>query len=252
MNPSCPSCAFFFKFSLVTNEYGKKICTWRKIGLQVFSPHISPKTTPLGLRKVCGRFLRFCLDFCERKGRKKEAVRGARRRKKEIQKECKWMQLSGTISHADRERLFSPSGLCEAWAHSSIEIQYWSLPTQTMMALNRLAFTVVCFASGSKYHSTGSAQTKGSLLHPCQGSKPTWILLRDAPLDCRSYPYHVPSALMHCNQDRCCSLHPDRQEAEEKRTGQSTRADRCKHPCQRDQIVIGGFSMGNKSLRNAI
>ncbi len=132
-----------------------------------FSALIYPKKNTT--QESWGKFWRLYLDFCEWKGSKKEGVRRDRRRKK--QWECKWMQLSGTISHADRERLFLLSELCVAWTHSSIEIQYWSLPTQTMTALNRLAFTVVCFLhQGASITQLGRRRKKLSSL-PLPGFK---------------------------------------------------------------------------------
>lgn len=180
-----------------------------------FSALTYPKKNSIGPQESWGKFLRLCLDFCEWKGRKNEPVRGARRRKKDRKSAngCSCRALSATRI----ER-----GFFSLWTLCGLGSQlYWNtilVPADTDNdGFKPPRFHCrVFFASGSKYHSTGSAQTKGSLLHPCQGSKPTWILLRGAPLDCRSYPYHVLCALKHCNQDRCCSLHPDRQEAEEK------------------------------------
>lgn len=116
--------------------------------------------------------LRLCLDFCERKGRKKEAVRGARRRKKyrKSANGCSCRALSATRIE---KGFFSPSGLCEAWAHCSIEIQYWSLPTQTMMALSRLAFTVVCFLhQGASITQLGRHRQKALFFTPARVQSP--------------------------------------------------------------------------------
>lgn len=175
--------------------------------------HIPRKTT-LGLRKVGVSFWGSVWTFVSEKGGRTRQWEGP-----EEERKTERVQMDAVVGHyqprGSREA-FSPSELCVACSQL-----YWNtilVPADTDNdGFKPPRFHCrVFFASGSKYHSTGSAQTKGSLLQPCQGSKPTWILLRGAPLDCRSYPYHVLCALKHCNQDRCCSLHPDRQEAEEK------------------------------------
>lgn len=137
-----------------------------------FQPSHIPRKTPLGLRKVGVSFGGSVWTFVSEKGiRKRESEKG--QKKKERQKECKWAQLSGTISHADRERLFLLSELCVAWTLSSIEIQYRFLPTQTMTALNRLAFNVMCFLhQGASITQLGRRRQKALFFTPARVQSP--------------------------------------------------------------------------------
>lgn len=131
-----------------------------------------PKKNTIGPQESWGKVLRLCLDFCERKGSKKEGVRRARRVERKTER-VQMAQLLGTISHADRKRLFLLSELCVAWTHSSIEIQYRSLPTQTMTALNRLAFTVVCFLhQGASIAQLGRRRQKALFFAPARVQSP--------------------------------------------------------------------------------
>lgn len=104
-----------------------------KIGHQYFSLHISQEKHQWASGKL---------------GYVLKAEPRVLQAKREEERKTERANMDAVVWHYQprgSRKVFSPSELCVAWAHSSIEIQYRSLPTQTMMALNRLAFTVVCF-----------------------------------------------------------------------------------------------------------
>jgi len=110
--------------------------------------------------------------FVSEKGGRKRQWEGP-----EEERNTERVQMDAVVGHyqprGSRKAFFSPSGLCEAWAHSSIEIQYWSLPTQTMMALNRLAFTVVCFLhQGASITQLGQRRQKALFFTPARVQSP--------------------------------------------------------------------------------
>lgn len=150
-----------------------------------FQPSHIPRKTPLGLRKVEVSFGASVWTFVSIKGVRKREWEGPKEERK-----IERVQMGAVVRH------YQPRGSRKAlspfWTLCGLDSQlYWntiSVPADT----DNDGFKPPCyhcrvfFASGSKYHSAGSAQTKSSLLRLCQGSKPSRILLCGAPLDWRS------------------------------------------------------------------
>lgn len=130
-----------------------------------------PRKTTLGLRKVGVSFWGSVWTFVSEKGGRKRQWEGP-----EEERKTERVQMDAVVGHYQprgSRKAFSPSELCVAWAHSSIEIQYWSLPTQTMMALNRLAFTVVCFLhQGASITQLGRRRQKALFFTPARVQSP--------------------------------------------------------------------------------
>lgn len=196
-------CMLFFLVLLETLQWiWKENMYLEKDWPSSFQPSHIPRKTPLGLRKVGVSLGGSVWTFVSEKGVRKREWEGPEEERKTVR-----VQMGAVVGH------YQPRGSRKAlspfWTLCGLDSQlYWntiSVPADTDNdGFKPPRFHCrVFFASGSKYHSTGSAQTKSSLLRPCQGSKPPRILLCGAPLDCCSYPYRVLFALMHCNQDRC-------------------------------------------------
>ncbi len=132
------------------SEYGKKIGTWRKIGLPVFSPHISQEKTPLGLRKVGVSFGGSVWTFVSEKGVRKREWEGPEEERKTVR-----VQMGAVVRH------YQPRGSRKAlspfWTLCGLDSQlYWNtilVPADT----DNDGFKPphfhcrVFFASGSKY-----------------------------------------------------------------------------------------------------
>lgn len=133
-----------------------------------FSALTYPKKNSIGPQESWGKALSGLLWVKREEERQWEGP--------EEERKTERVQMDAVVGHyqprGSREA-FSPSQLCVAWAHSSIEIQYWSLPTQTMMALNRLAFTVVCFLhQGASITQLGRRRQKALFFTPARVQSP--------------------------------------------------------------------------------